>query len=448
MRRGELSRATANAHQLAASPWHGRHARNSTRPNTEASCSPNAITSQSGGIYQPHTPLQFNSQEVAEAIRTAKRGSAPGLSGATAEHYKVLLDDEEGLSLSTATIELLAQGRVPEAIMESLSTARLTALSKPNGGVRGIATGEVLRRLTSRVLARQYAEIFDTATRPFQYALRTRAGTDCLAAILRTASELDAPATIVSLDGRAAYDTVSRAAMFHKLLEVAPALVPFVRGIYGRTSRYYWWNDAGERKEILQAEGCHQGDPLAPALYALAQHQALESASRQLEPGECLAAYLDDIYIVAPPHRARPAYDVVAAELQRHAGVAPNPTKTRVYNGQGGPAPEGIRELGPDVWRGHRPLHDRTRPPYIGYPNRQSCLCRPFDGGAPTGRTKPAGSIASASRPPIRLAAAATLLRPPSATYLADCPPRPISSIRRTARLCRLEHAVGAARRG
>ena len=309
--------------------------------------------------YQPHTPLQFNSQEVAEAIRTAKRGSAPGLSGATAEHYKVLLDDEEGLSLFTATIELLAQGRVPEDIMESLSTARLTALSKPNGGVRGIATGEVLRRLTSRVLARQYAEIFDTATRPFQYALRTRAGTDCLAAILRTASELDASATIVSLDGRAAYDTVSRAAMFHKLLEVAPALVPFVRGIYGRTSRYYWWNDAGERKEILQAEGCHQGDPLAPALYALAQHQALESASRQLEPGECLAAYLDDIYIVVPPHRARPAYDVVAAELQRHAGVAPNPTKTRAYNGQGGPAPEGIRELGPDVWRGHRPLHEQ-----------------------------------------------------------------------------------------
>ena len=243
--------------------------------------------------------------------------------------------------------------------MAAISTARLTALSKPNGGVRGIATGEVLRRLTSRVLARQYAEIFDTATRPHQYALRTRAGTDCLAAILRTASELDESATIVSLDGRAAYDTVSRAAMFHKLLEVAPALVPFVRGIYGRTSVYYWWNDEGDRKEILQAEGCHQGDPLAPALYSLAQHQALENASRQLEPGECLAAYLDDVYLVVPPHRARPAYDIVAAELTHHAGVAPNPSKTRVYNGQGGLAPDGIRELGPDVWRGNRPPQEQ-----------------------------------------------------------------------------------------
>ena len=112
-------------------------------------------------------------------------------------------------------------------------------------------------------------------------------------------------------------------------------------------------------EEILQAEGCHQGDPLAPALYSLAQHQALENASRQLAPGEYLAAYLDDIYIVVPPHRARPAYNVVAHELNTHAAVAPNPSKTRVYNGQGGVAPEGIQELGPDVWRGNRPLHEQ-----------------------------------------------------------------------------------------
>ena len=201
VRRGELSRARQT---LTSSPL---------APSTDATLAvlqdptrrpPALQTPLPANLqdYQPQAPIRFNSQEVAEALRTAKRGSAPGLSGATAEHYKVLLDDEDGLSLLTAALELLAQGRVPEAIIDAISTARLTALSKPNGGVRGIATGEVLRRLTSRVLARQYAEIFDTATRPYQYALRTRAGTDCLAAILRTASELDATATIVSLDGR------------------------------------------------------------------------------------------------------------------------------------------------------------------------------------------------------------------------------------------------------
>ena len=225
---------TADTYQFAAGSGDRRNPSNSARPNSETTSPPNSIAHQLTGIPTPGT----NPPQPARSSSTAKRGSAPGLSGAMAEHYKVVLDDEEGLSLFTATLELLAQGQVPEAAMATLSTARLTALSKPNGGVRGIATGEVLRRLASRVLARQYAEIFDAATRPFQYALRTRAGTDCLAAILRTAAELDESATIVSLDGRAAYDTVSRAAMFHKLFEVAPALVPFVRGIYGRTSVY------------------------------------------------------------------------------------------------------------------------------------------------------------------------------------------------------------------
>ena len=48
--------------------------------------------------------------------------------------------------------------------------ARLTALSKPDGGVRGIATGNVFRRLVSRALAKGWATTFDRATRPYQFA--------------------------------------------------------------------------------------------------------------------------------------------------------------------------------------------------------------------------------------------------------------------------------------
>jgi len=47
--------------------------------------------------------------------------------------------------------------------------------------------------------------------------------------MLRAAIDFDADATIVSLDGRIAYDTISRAAFLCKLREVAPALVPFAR---------------------------------------------------------------------------------------------------------------------------------------------------------------------------------------------------------------------------
>ena len=90
---------------------------------------------------------------------------------------------------------------------------------------------------------------------------------DALVARLRVALETDPDVTVVSLDGRSAYDTVSRAAFLSKLRQVAPALLPFVRLFYGQPSVYCWWDDSGTCRDICQAEGCEQGDALAPALF-------------------------------------------------------------------------------------------------------------------------------------------------------------------------------------
>ena len=58
-------------------------------------------------------------------------------------------------------------------------------------------------------------------------------------------------AVLVSLDGRSAYDSMSRAAFLSKLREVAPELLPFTRMFYGRPSAYSWWDDAGRHREAL-----------------------------------------------------------------------------------------------------------------------------------------------------------------------------------------------------
>ena len=211
----------------------------------------------------PAAAIRLDAAAVADALRTAKKGTAAGLSGATVDHYKVLLADEATLALFSAAATKLANADVPEPILAALALARLTALQKPSGGVRGIATGDTFRRLVARTL---YARRFDEATRPYQFALQARAGTDCLAALLRAATELDPAATVVSLDGRCAYDSVSRAAFLDKLAEVTPSLVPFVRAFYARQSVYLWWDGAGACHRILQGDGCEQGDALAPCL--------------------------------------------------------------------------------------------------------------------------------------------------------------------------------------
>ena len=118
--------------------------------------------------------------------------------------------------------------------------ANLTALAKPDGGVRGIATGTSLRRLVAKVLARQIGPEFERACAPYQDALSTRAGTDCVAHAVQVATDAYPELTLVSVDGVGAYDNITRESMLSEfaLLPAASAILPFVLLSYGRTSKY------------------------------------------------------------------------------------------------------------------------------------------------------------------------------------------------------------------
>ena len=66
---------------------------------------------------------------------------------------KPLLENEASMEALGFAASQLAKGDVPDIIAEVMALGRLTALRKPNGKVRGIATGDTLRRLVARTLA-------------------------------------------------------------------------------------------------------------------------------------------------------------------------------------------------------------------------------------------------------------------------------------------------------
>ena len=82
----------------------------------------------------------------------------------------------------------LGEGSYPPTALQVLRLGRLTALNKPDGGVRGIVVSDVLRRLVARTIAGQCSLAAEGATAPFQYGLRTTAS-----------------ATILSVDGVGAF---------------------------------------------------------------------------------------------------------------------------------------------------------------------------------------------------------------------------------------------------
>ena len=85
---------------------------------------------------------------------------------------------------------------------------------------------------------------------------------------------------------------------------------------------------------------------------------ALEEIQSRLGEGDLVLAYLDDVYILTRPERARAAYDVAAEVLSRVCGIQVNRGKLVCWNKTGADAPQGISELDtPDhrVWRKNVP---------------------------------------------------------------------------------------------
>ena len=251
---------------------------------------------------------------------------------------RVSCDDVETLALLVSAAEDFARDETPD-VTRSIMLATMTALQK-DGGVRGIATGTSLRRLVAKTLARQFSAAVETTCAPFQFAMSTRAGVDCVGHAVRVATDENPEATVLSIDGVGAYDHVNRSAMMAKLRDTPSlqGLLPFVRSVYSRPSCYKWRDSTGICHDIHHHEGGEQGDPLMPLLFSLAIHDALLRVKESMLPGELLFAFLDVVYVVSHPSRTRVVYNLLAEAFHEHAGIELNAGKTRVWNRGGAPS--------------------------------------------------------------------------------------------------------------
>ena len=129
------------------------------------------------------------------AFRSARRGAAGGPSGKTVEHFQPLLTVPRDVRAFHHVAERLSRGQVSAFIRDAIRLGRLIALRKPNGGVRGIVAGDIVRRLVARKISQQSAEVVQTATALFQYTLLTRSGCECVAHAVQGLTEIDPRAT-------------------------------------------------------------------------------------------------------------------------------------------------------------------------------------------------------------------------------------------------------------
>lgn len=313
--------------------------------------------------FAPTSYVSLDRKRLRLNLRGIRRGTAPGRSGWRGEHFRLLLEatDAHAFDAFAEVAELVANARIPEEARSAIALGGLTALNKVDEagkiiGVRGICTGDQLRRLVARTLAQTHNDEFVMATAPYQVALGQRAGIDAAILTARVALESDSDLVLVALDGIGAYDHILRESMLARLdtLPGAREILPFVCMFYGQPSEYIYTTDDGVSHVVRQGEGGEQGDALMPALFSLGLDRPLKQGGEILQDGELAFAYLDDVYLLVKRDRARYVYDYFSRLIQESAGVRSNLGKTRCWGSGSIIPPPGIETLGDEVWRGDK----------------------------------------------------------------------------------------------
>ena len=231
--------------------------------------------------------------EVGKALRSFPAASAPGPSGLRVQHLRDALLPGSGDSLLqhlTAVVGLLAQGQAcPEAAC-ALAGASLVAVPKPKGGIRPIAIGELLRRLTGKCLMTQVRTAAREHLFPEQVGVAVPSGAEAVVHTVRAWLARHSGSTqkvLVKLDFENAFNTLSRQQVLDTVAHAFPELARWVSWCYSRET----WLQFGQ-STLRSAAGVQQGDPLGPLLFATAL-QPLAQELRQTSL-DLSVFYLDD----------------------------------------------------------------------------------------------------------------------------------------------------------
>jgi hypothetical protein len=308
----------------------------------------------------PATQHTLTRAQVLEALRTSARGSAGGPSGWTFDHLRVVTGSEAAESLLATHIAAVAAGRVPAAVRGLYTASRLIPLSKQRTDgrrdVRPVSVGEVFVRLPGRALCLRVRGDLKRIFLPVQFGVGVPCGAELIVRLIQRALRVRPGWVLLVLDLYNAFNEVERCAVFEAVEHYGLTdLLPYLQFAYGTASELRY--QGGGSTEVLSSErGVRQGDPLGPALFALAVHRCVQAAHSQLRGTETLSeeafmgallAFLDDMELMGEMERVAEVYRGLRQALA-DIGLRVQPEKCVLY------CPSGVPHELPEEFRGMR----------------------------------------------------------------------------------------------
>ena len=210
-------------------------------------------------------------------------------------------------------VTLLSSGSCPPSVIPHLCGATLLASQKKSGGLRPIAIGEVLRRLTSKCLSAHVLPLVKCVLPPHQVGVSTHNGAEALIHSLKLLLSNPSVATqskcCLLLDFSNAFNSIDRSVLFQEVRSKIPALSPWLECCYGAQPHLLFGDYT-----ILSCSGVQQGDPLGPLAFSLVLHPLVERIQREV-PGLLLNGwYLDDGTLCGSPEDLLSALAILEEE--------------------------------------------------------------------------------------------------------------------------------------
>ena len=260
--------------------------------------------------------------------------SGPGPNGARFEHWGTVKADEDAWEEASQMVVRFLLGEVPRDFLCANLGSRLIALRKPNGKVRPIACGSVLRRLAARAACAAFRDQVRTACGPYQYAVGRQAGCEQVHKAVTALSAADPRCVFLAFDASNAFNTLPRGVVLDAVAKRLPGLAVVVNNWLGQPTGHTYWQANGGKGVVVEATaGVDQGCPLSPALFAMGIADTLDNIIARvgaLSSAARVFSYLDDVIVAIPSEHAAAAEAACVEELQR-AGLVINTSKTAVW---------------------------------------------------------------------------------------------------------------------
>jgi hypothetical protein len=289
----------------------------------------------------PNSVLEIPHDVVRKMIYTFPTGSSPGPMGLRAEHIKPCLKSHlDFLDTLTRFINLLLSGKVLNSLARYLAGASLSALEKKDGGIRPLACGNLLRRLTSKCVCSVFKDQFRDFLMPHQVGVAVPGGAEIVVHEARRITEIFQSRSkykdfgFLKIDFKNAFNEVSRQAIYDELVENFPQIIPYFNWCYADPTVLFFGDF-----QVSSEVGVQQGDPLGPCFFSLVLRKLILEIEKKFTP-RWNRWYLDDGNIGSDFESLSGILNLID-DLGPKLGLYLNRSKCQIYGFQN-PPPESI----------------------------------------------------------------------------------------------------------